>query len=213
MATPTALHSSETNEHYTPPEVIEAARVTLGGVIDLDPASCAVANRVVKARCFAFRDGLDIDWTGPDGEPATVWLNPPGGKSSPETFEPLPRDATGKQNGPGLATAAVWWWKLLHEIAQGHVKAAVFEAFSMNLFQTAQHAKGEGKSPPHMFPICVPAQRLRHYNDPAEIGKGQPSQPNAIILLRNDSLLGSEESAAMGARFVEHFGQIGATRL
>src|SRR5690349_2600411 len=113
------MHSSESNEHYSPPEIVEAARHTLGGEVDLDPASCALANQVVKARCCMSEGALDRDWTGPDGEPAAVWLNPPGGKSDFETLEPLPRDAAGKQNGPGLSTAAVWWWKLLYEIKVG----------------------------------------------------------------------------------------------
>ncbi len=60
-------------EYYTPPEVIEAARELFGGVIDLDPASCKVANSVVKARrCYTKeQDGLTKQWRG------NVWLNPP----------------------------------------------------------------------------------------------------------------------------------------
>jgi hypothetical protein len=207
------MHSSETNEHYTPPEIIEAARYTLGGVIDLDPASCALANQVVKARCFMYEGALDRDWTGPEGEPATVWLNPPGGKSDFETLEPLPRDENGKQNGPGIATAAVWWWKLLYEIKAGHVKAACFEAFSMNLFQTAQHPKSEGARPPFLFPFVVPASRLRHYNDPANIGKGQPSQPNAIVLVTRAHLDGPPKFCDYAGRFAEAFEPFGAVRL
>ena len=213
MASPPVMHSNETNEHYTPPEVIEAARYTLGGEIDLDPASCALANTIVQARCFAFKDGLDTDWTAPDGSPATVWLNPPGGKSDFETLEPLPRDENGKQNGPGLSTSAVWWWKLLYELRAGHCKAAVFEAFSLDMFQAAQNKHGAGVDPPHMFPMCVPASRLRHWGPNKPIGRGGSSQPSAIVLVRNASLLGNEADVLMGQRFVEAFGQIGATRL
>ena len=59
-------------EWYSPPELIERARTVMGG-IDLDPASCALAQRVVKARTWfdAKRDGLKQRWTG------NVWLNPP----------------------------------------------------------------------------------------------------------------------------------------
>ena len=59
-------------EWYSPPELIERARTVMGS-IDLDPASCALAQRVVSARTWfdAKRDGLKQRWTG------NVWLNPP----------------------------------------------------------------------------------------------------------------------------------------
>ena len=70
-----AVLSSETNEWYTPPEYIEAARRVLGG-FDLDPASCEEANQaVLAARIHTENDsGLDHEWKG------RVWLNPPYGR-------------------------------------------------------------------------------------------------------------------------------------
>jgi hypothetical protein len=58
-------------EWYTPAEIIEASRRTLGRIDD-DPSSCKAANAVVKAaRYFTKEDnGLLHDWFG------TVFLNP-----------------------------------------------------------------------------------------------------------------------------------------
>ena len=60
------------NDRYTPSAVIEAVRNVLG-TIDLDPASCAVANQAVQARKYYTieDDGLKQEWHG------KVFLNPP----------------------------------------------------------------------------------------------------------------------------------------
>ena len=61
-----------TAEWFTPPEIVAAVHGTLGD-IDLDPATCDAAQRVVQARCFYTRanDGLTQPWYG------RVFLNPP----------------------------------------------------------------------------------------------------------------------------------------
>lgn len=65
-------HNSGENEWYTPEVYIQSAKVVLG-VIDLDPASCELANATVKAAKYYTKDdnGLDKEWAG------NVWVNPP----------------------------------------------------------------------------------------------------------------------------------------
>jgi hypothetical protein len=67
------LHLTGDTQWFTPEEVLAAVRVTFGGTIDLDPASCATAQQRVQARVFYDKDsnGLDYEWGG------KVFLNPP----------------------------------------------------------------------------------------------------------------------------------------
>lgn len=57
-------------DYYTPAPIVDAARLTMGG-IDLDPASSEIANRTVKATNYFSRDGLSQIWWG------RVWMNHP----------------------------------------------------------------------------------------------------------------------------------------
>ncbi len=68
--------NSGDDEWFTQPKYIELARTVLGA-IDCDPASCAAANRTVKAtKYFSKADnGLAHKWRG------HIWLNPPYSKA------------------------------------------------------------------------------------------------------------------------------------
>ena len=86
------------SEWYTPSEYIEAARATMGG-IDCDPASCAKAQKTVKADTYfnAKTNGLKQSWEG------RVWLNPPYNR--------------------GLISEFVS--KFIEELDAGHIKQAI----------------------------------------------------------------------------------------
>ncbi|HEX9971281.1 MAG TPA: DNA N-6-adenine-methyltransferase, partial [bacterium] len=62
------------SENYTPPEIIELIRAVMGS-IDVDPASCEMAQEIVKAKKYYTEknSGLDRMWSG------NVFLNPPYG--------------------------------------------------------------------------------------------------------------------------------------
>lgn len=94
------LTSSESNDWYTPPRYIEAAREAMGG-IDLDPASCEAANRWIQAYRYYSSNGLQATWWG------RVWLNPPYGK-------------TGSRSNQD-----VWARKLEAEYLDGYVTQAI----------------------------------------------------------------------------------------
>lgn len=66
------LGAYDGDEWYTPAEIIEAAR-TLMGDIDLDPATCIAAQKVVFAVDWYTKedDGLSQSWHG------RIWCNPP----------------------------------------------------------------------------------------------------------------------------------------
>ena len=73
-------HPADPDELRSPAEYVDAAREAMGG-IELDPASCAVANGVVRAERYYAKDdlGQTRDWRAD-----SVWLSPP--RSSP-TFD------------------------------------------------------------------------------------------------------------------------------
>ena len=75
--------SANTGEYewYTPPDIVEAARLTLG-TIDLDPATSDEAQKVVQATRYYTQqdDGLSKEWTG------RVFLNPPYASGLVEKF-------------------------------------------------------------------------------------------------------------------------------
>ena len=100
----------DSNEYYTPAAVVERARRTMGG-IDLDPASCAEANRVVGAAQYydADANGLMLPWYG------RVWLNPPFERDLVEAFTDLLASAAITQFCclTMMSNNARWWHRLL----------------------------------------------------------------------------------------------------
>lgn len=216
-----ARHSSASNSHYTPPEIVAAARATLGGTIDLDPASCEKANAIVGAgRYFSAEDnGFTKAWWG------RVLLNPPGGRCDDHG-----RTVTLKGKGQGfiyadgspctrqaMAAAKLWWWKLANEYRRGRVEAAIFVAFSLELLQVTQCKAPVGLPLPLDFPICFPSSRVAYLHEEGEslvIG-GQPPHASCIVYLPPQGdragVLPAVEAEGV-ERFREAFAGIGAVR-
>ena len=120
------------SEWYTQPKYIEAAREVMGG-IELDPASCAAANEIVKAERYFTKEqnGLAQDWRA-----RSLWLNPPYARS--EHY----------QSGIGLFVD-----KLLRAYQNGDVCQAII------LATTEVNAKWF--YPLWQYPLCIPDHRVK----------------------------------------------------
>lgn len=127
----------KSNEWYTPARYVEAARKVMGG-IDLDPASCGIANRTVKAtRYYSIEnDGLKQEWRG------RIWLNPPFGR----------KDAAANGFGGGKTIMGIFINKLINEYNQGNVSQAILLAT----------AKTDASWFPKLwdYPLCVADHRV-----------------------------------------------------
>ena len=187
-------HESASVEHYTPSPIVEAARTVLGA-IDLDPASCPLANAVVRAEAFygpggLAEDGLAEPWIG------RVFLNPPGGRV------PLAYQGMGTSSN-----AALWWATLASAWQAGEVQAAIFVGFTLEILRSAQALD---VPQPIDFPLCVPKSRIAFdtLSPPSStagdtagldarrirVSSTQPTHANVIVYLPR-------------SRNVEHFGK------
>lgn len=187
-------HSSESVEHFTPKEIVEAARAVLGE-IDLDPASCSLANGVVKASAFYGpgsehgEDGLTLPWLG------RVFLNPPGGRA--------------QLTGCGTSSnAALWWGRLAASWQAGEVEAAIFVGFTLEILRSAQALD---VPQPLDFPLCVPSSRIAFdtEQDGERVSSSSPTHGNVIVYLPPRGALTGVEDVE---RFRDHFTPIGRCR-
>lgn len=186
-------HSSESNEHYTPPAIVEAARQTMGG-IDLDPASCEEANEVVQATAWIGQagNGLSGPWTwSKPRPPQRVFLNPPGGK-------------VGKRS-----SSVVWWEKLCDEWLDGNVEQAVFICFNLEVLNTTQASPSQCLD----FPICYFRTRPRFWppGTPPELRgcTGSPKYPGAAVYLPPAVSCRGDWGVQCTERFREAFAPLG----
>ena len=122
-------------EWFTPTPIIARTRSVLGS-IDLDPASCAQAQKTVHAKKFfsIAQDGLRQEWRG------KVFLNPPFTKTKIDKFvDKLIKEVeSGKVTEAILLTNSNTDCKWFHEIAK-HAAAICFTRQRIKF--VAQHKK------------------------------------------------------------------------
>jgi len=124
------VFSSESVEYYTPLQYVEAARQVMGS-IDLDPASCEAAQKVIGAPRYYTKemDGLKQKWEG------RVWLNPPYGK-------------IGNASSQGY-----WGQRLLEEYRDGNVSEAILLVKAATGYEWFEKLWDE-------LPVCFARERL-----------------------------------------------------
>lgn len=124
-----------TNEWYTRPRYIAAAREVMGS-IELDPASCAAANEIVQAERYFTKEqnGLLQEWHA-----RSLWLNPPYGR-------------TAKQQGLHQSSIKLFVDKCLDAYRRGDVLQAII------LATTEVNAKWF--YPLWQYTICIPNHRV-----------------------------------------------------
>jgi hypothetical protein len=222
-------HSSENGAFMSPVWLVEIGRYVLGG-IDMDPASSEFANRVVKApKIYTVDDNglLAPKWEG------RVFLNCPGGlidaqgrsvhrstKANPGGCTVtgscgLPAsphaDTSGMPLGhthKGVTSSAVTWWRALcRQWERGHVTAAFFVGFSLELLQSCQGGPDPGHHPLDFY-CCVPRERIKFdaVVDGQRVPGKQPTHSNVLVLLpfRDDVL-----NAQSRSRFEEALTPVG----
>ena len=138
---------TKSNEWYTPARYIEAARAVMGG-IDLDPASCELANRTVRATRFytAKENGLERPWFG------NVWLNPPYGKT-------IPYVSKGRYMGGGntkdTSLQVMFVNKAIKEYKEKRIDQAILLVTANTTVAWFQ--------PLWEYPICTPYPKIRFF--------------------------------------------------
>jgi len=198
-----ARHSSESSEHWTPQNIVELARETMGA-IDLDPASSVEANQRIKANVFYTSeiDGFTKDWYG------RVFLNPPGGLS--DNQQRIVKMKCRETGSCGLAVGHThegvkasqkkWWFKLATEYESRRVRSAVFVCFSVELLQNTQTNAPADLPIPLDFPICYPSKRVAYLRSDGTAG-AQPPHASCIVFL--------PDRAVGNVRFVRKFSELG----
>ncbi len=134
--------SSKSVEWYTPVEYIKAARNVMNGTIELDPASCEIANHIVQATRYydVKMNGLLQSW-----QARSLWLNPPYGRG----------DAN-------RSNQEIWTCKLIAEYEAGNVEEAILlvnAATDTGWFQRLW-----------AYPICFVVYRINFYSPSGETG-------------------------------------------
>lgn len=193
-------HIASSGERYTPEYIVKAVK-RVYGTIQLDPASCSEANKIVKAYEYYSpedgKDGLQLPWNiwnAPGGN--TIFLNPPG--SCPKVNGVFSVCDNQKRCSCGLV--GKFWNKAIEESKKPDVHI-MWLGFTMNQLQSLQNRNIPG---PTQFPICFLKNRIPFLDENLK-EMNQPSHANYVTLLTKDLNL--------IARFCESFEDLGTVTI
>jgi hypothetical protein len=153
-------HSSCTDQWFTPKWLIDKVRQVIPQ-IDLDPASCDLANQIVKATKYLTEtdDALQLpNWSN---VPVSVFCNSP----------------TGKYIG-NISKSKLFWEKLLQHKHRNLLKEAIFLGFSLEQLQTTQNCVNGAIGD---YPICVPSKRVKFVSPKGVFNS--PTHSNVIVYI------------------------------
>lgn len=168
-----AQHSTKSQEHYTPSNIVEAARALMGG-IDLDPCSSTIAQRTIRANqwygwdsdAMQLNDGIAPTWRG------KVFCNPPGGNT---------RDHAPHLSSVSRSYAAVWWRKAVSEWMAKNVEQVFFVGFTLEILRYSQKWLDIGVPCAADFPMCLPPRRIA-FNYPDKTIDGRPESDADLMV-------------------------------
>jgi hypothetical protein len=182
-------HSSLSAEWWTPGEIVDTARALWG--LDLDPASCPEANRIVQAKDIFTRvdDGLFQRWKA-----NTVWCNPPSGEDED-------------------SSASQWWAYASKQWACGNIGRLWFVVFNPSSFYVAacNAAARAGVPNPHQAIRIELLGRVRYLRAGAtpdlfggpQVERGKSPPHGSALLLLTDR----REDVARVASAYAHLGE------
>lgn len=180
------FHSAGTNDHGSPPELVEPARETLGG-FELDPCSNAYWNRyVIKAARFHSKNGHRKPWC----RGGRVFVNSPG---------PIRemRDGSMVTVTPSLVRP---FWQRTARLGIDHA-AGIWIGYSLQQLQQLQQEDVH----PLCFVTCFPDHRIEYL----QFVDGGPPRPSGSPMHGSSVTLVSRNTKLID-RFARCFAHLGA---
>ncbi len=141
-STSKALHSSASQESYTPLEIWKDAAYVFGAPVELDAATCEAARSATPTEKYFTKenDGLSQLW-----ECDNFIVNPPGGKENQE-LRADPETGEVKLVQWGDSNQFLWYSKAEAEYLDGNARQGIYVAFNDALRAMAPSV--------HDYPIC-----------------------------------------------------------